>query len=142
MASGKRPGKGENRVLASFLSYADMTTNQYSLVQIFASDTVGTLTQTANTVGTYHIGIQENLPMSGAGAEISVCMHGVTLGIAGEVITAGQLLIPHTNSGYVFAATNTVGTGVVSVIGRAMRSASAAGEVIPIFVFQSPNALQ
>jgi len=133
MASPK-PVYHEHRLVAHFRSAVDMTNNQYSYVQMFASNTVSTLTSTANTTGTYIIGIQENLPNSGTDQDIRVCMHGITLAKAGEAIAAGSYLTYQTNSTYVFAATGTVGTGTRNIIGRAMETASAANVIFRMFV--------
>ncbi len=132
----KRVANGDRPVTASFLSAHDMTSNQYGIVQLFASDTVATLTQTANTMGTYHLGIQMNIPLSGSAQVIAVCLHGVQVVVAGEAIAAGSQLIAHTNSSWVFAATGTVGTGVAYVLGRALQTASAANQKIRAYIYQ------
>lgn len=136
MASGKKVTNGDRPVMATFLSAHDMTSNRYGIVQLYPSNTVATLTQTADTMGTYHIGIQANLPLSGSGQEIQVCMHGIQIVKCGEAIVAGKELIAHTNSSLVFAATGTVGTGVATIIGMALESSSAANELISAYIYR------
>jgi hypothetical protein len=132
--AGLKPVKHTGAVVIHKNSNADMTSNQYGWVQLFASNTCGTLTGTANTTGTYIIGIQENFPNSGSNQDIRICVAGPTLARAGEAIAAGAYLTYQTNSGWVFAATGTVGTGTRNIVGRALESASAANVVFEIFV--------
>jgi len=76
------------------------------------------------------IGIADNLGQATAAARIDVYKSGPAEAEAGAAITRGALLMIDSSARVITAA---AGAGAnVSVVGRALASAGAAGEIIPI----------
>jgi hypothetical protein len=84
-----------------------------------------------------HVGVSD-LGQDTAGARLDVIVDGIADITAGAALTRGALLTSDAQ-GRVIAATAAAGTNV-RVIGVAMASAGAAGEVIPVAV--SPGTFQ
>jgi hypothetical protein len=126
-----KPFIGSNRFVESFNSNGDLSANQYKAVRIFASMTVGT----PLTNGADAIGIQENQPDSSTGAEIRVCLGGITKAVAGAAFSTGVRLVANgtsnTQTGLLYAA-NTLTSA--DVIGISLQSAAAASEVVSILL--------
>ena len=117
--------KGVNRQLISLQSNADLTANRYRAARIFDSMTCGQVSATTNPI----IGVQEDIPLSGTGRAVSVCILGQTLGVAAAAFTAGAKLTIDANGQ--FQAANTA-TQIIA--GFAVGSALAASQVVSVFV--------
>ena len=130
------PRYGTPRIVESFRTDTDLTTNQYQAVRIFDSNTVGEVP----TDGSFAFGIQENFPLSGSGAHIEVCIGGVTKARAGEAFTVGAALVVNsgnTATGKLFTGTGTGSygnTGVAYVIGTALEASDADSQIITVLV--------
>jgi hypothetical protein len=132
---------GVNSIQEGFLSIADMTRNQFGLVQAVSTNgefTVGNVTGTANTTCVYPIGIQQNEPLSGTGAEIRVTLHGVAKARVNAACTAGAFLSQATNTAWLTPAAS----GASVIIGFALESAAAASETIAVFITNPGTALR
>lgn len=84
------------------------------------------------------IGIADNLGQGTAGSRVDVALSGTAEAEAGAAITRGVLLSVD-SSGRVITAAASAGSNV-RVIGIAMASASAAGEIIPVSI--NPGSFQ
>lgn len=84
------------------------------------------------------VGVADNLGQSTAGRRVDVVLDGIAEAEVGAAVTRGALLSAD-SSGRVIAATAAAGANV-RVIGVAMASATAAGEIIPIAV--QPGSFQ
>lgn len=130
------PRLGTPRIIESFITNTDLTSNQFRGVRIFDSNTIGEVP----TDGSFAVGIQEDFPLSGSGAQIGVCVGGVTKGRAGEAFTVGAALVVNagnTATGKLFAATGTGfygKTGVAYVIGTALEASDADSQIITVLV--------
>lgn len=85
-----------------------------------------------------HIAIADNLGQNTAGARVDVILDGIADAEAGAAITRGALLACD-SSGRVITAAASAGANV-RVIGVALASAGAAGEIIPVNV--EPGSFQ
>jgi len=85
-----------------------------------------------------HIAIADNLGQATAGARVDVIMDGIADAEAGAAITRGALLSVD-SAGRVITAAATGGSNI-RVIGVALASAGAAGEIIPVNV--EPGSFQ
>jgi hypothetical protein len=79
-----------------------------------------------------HVGVADNLGQATAGARVDVVQGGIAEAEAGAAITRGALLSVD-SSGRVITAAASAGTNV-GVIGRALVSAGAAGEIINVLL--------
>lgn len=77
-----------------------------------------------------HVGVSDNLGQATAGARVDVIMGDIGDVEAGAAITRGALLSVDA-SGRVITAAAAAGANV-NVVGRALASAGAAGEIIPV----------
>lgn len=84
------------------------------------------------------VGVADNLGQATAGARVDVIMGGIAEAEAGAAITRGALLMVDSSARVITAAA--AGGTNVGVIGRALVSAGAAGEIINILV--SPGSFQ
>lgn len=84
------------------------------------------------------VGVADNLGQDTAGSRVDVILEGIAEATAGAAITRGALLSAD-SSGRVITAAASAGANV-RVIGVAMDSAAAAGEIIPINV--APGSFQ
>lgn len=99
---------------------------QYKLVEL--STSADNTVEIVDGVNDMPIGIVTNKPGNGEAATI---VHaGVTKAIAGAAITRGALLKP-TSAGKVITATQSA-TDDYAVVGRALQSAGADGEIITV----------
>lgn len=125
----KGPFKHSKRVIFSFDSAADLTSNKYKGVRLFASNTVAAVGSTPAGF----IGIQDSEPMSGTGMPTDVVLHGGTWGVAAGAFTAGAelMLQANTNSGALVVADS---INASNIVGIALESATAASQVVSVFV--------
>lgn len=79
-----------------------------------------------------HVGVADNLGQATAGSRVDVVQGGIVEAEAGAAITRGALLSVD-SSGRVITAAASAGANV-AVIGRALVSAGAAGEIINILL--------
>lgn len=79
-----------------------------------------------------HVGVADNLGKDTAGSRVDVVQGGIVEAEAGAAITRGALLSVD-SSGRVITAAASAGANV-AVIGRALVSAGAAGEIINILL--------
>lgn len=140
------PYRGSDRVLINVTANADLSAYQYRGVQLFASSTIGLAPSGTNgTIG--QVGVLEQIPISQSGAICQVCVFGPTTAIAGAAITAGAEFIFGANNtapGYVYPADSAAAwgkTGTVYVSGWAIDGATAASQLITVFVNPHINRL-
>lgn len=107
----------------------------YRLVKFGSAD--GQVVQGA-AAGDAIFGVADNLGQATVGARVDVVQDGLAEAEAGAAITRGALLISDA-SGRVITATAAAGTNV-RIIGIALASAGAAGDIIPISV--EPGSFQ
>lgn len=99
----------------------------YRIVKAGTAD--GNMVQAA-AAGDALLGVADNLGQATAGARVDVQHEGVGEVEAGAAITRGALLMSDA-SGRAITGTAAAGTNY-GVIGRALASAGAAGEIIPV----------
>ena len=126
----------ENQVFEwTFLAGADLTAAQFHAVAVNAGGRV-----VLAGAGGPAVGILQNAPRGGEAAR--VCVLGITKAVAGGAVSAGSRVAANANGQVVPATTaytNTSDTGAAqdplvgsNVIGIALTSATAAGQVISI----------
>lgn len=116
---------GINRQTANFVTNADLTANRYRAAKFFDSLTVGQVSATTNPI----IGLQEDIPLSGTGRAVRVCIAGAAYAVAGGAFTAGAALTIDANGQAVVANTFTQ-----IMLGTALQSAAAASQVVSVLV--------
>lgn len=92
----------------------------------------------STAAGDAHVGVADNLGQATAGARVDVVQSGIVEAEAGAAITRGALLSVDSSARVITAAAS-AGTNV-GVIGRALVSAGAAGEIINILI--APGSFQ
>lgn len=92
----------------------------------------------STAAGDAHVGVADSLGQATAGTRVDVVQGGIAEAEAGAAITRGALLSVDA-SGRVITAAASAGTNV-GVIGRALVSAGAAGEIINILI--APGSFQ
>ncbi len=104
---------------------ADLSGNQFYLVEV---DSAGRAALATAAVTANPIGVLQNKPAA-VDEEGTIVVQGVTKLVAGEVITAGDLISPDATAGRAGVA----GTSADTILGRAISSAGD-GELFSCFI--------
>lgn len=117
------------------IAAVDMTSNQYKAVVFDANGNLALATADASAVG-----VIVDKPLQGQTGTVQV--YGVSRGVAGGSFNAGDLLASDANANFVkaTAAKADTGTGAISgseVIGRALETASASGEIVAVLLIHA-----
>lgn len=118
---------GEHLRIPGLVAAGDLAAKRYLIVML-ATTTKQVKVSTGPAVA--NIGILQNDPASGEAA--SVCGAGLTRGVAGGAVTAGDMVTANSTGQCV-----TTTTANNKVIGRAITAAAAAGDLIEVFLAPS-----
>lgn len=138
------------RVLSAIAS-TDLTSFQWKAVELYDDGNTLWAKPSSGTAGFFG-GIVENIPASGSGASVRVCVFGMTKAVASAAMTSGSAFvfggINNTATGEIYPISSSTGfthSGTTNsvpafwVSGYTIGKATAASQVVTVFINQNWN---